>query len=184
MGTPEEPKPVKLFAALLAGDRELFPAVENRLSALFGPIEAAGDILSWSVSDYYEREMGRGLLRRFVSFERLISPETLAELKLKTQGVEESYRRAAEDGGGRRINIDPGYLDAGKVALASTKGGAHRIYLRAGIYAEATLLYYDGSFHPFLYTYPDYLWPESAAFFAAARSRYLDQLRQNAKALL
>ena len=178
MGTPREPKPVKLFVALLACHEELFPSVAGGLSALFGPIDSASQTVPWSVTDYYEREMGSGLLRRFLSFAPLISPDSLAEIKLKTQGVEQNYQRAERGRTRRRVNIDPGYLDAGKVVLASTKSAAHRIYLRSGIYGEATLLYYDGSFHPFAYTYPDYVWPEAKAFFAASRSRYLEQLKQ------
>jgi uncharacterized protein DUF4416 len=184
MGTPGEPKPVKLFAALLACEEELFPPVESDLSALFGPIDSGSEILSWSVSDYYEREMGPGLLRRFVSFGPLVAPDALSEIKHKTHRIEQVYRSAAQERGGRRVNIDPGYLDAGKVALASTKSGAHRIYLNSGIYGEVTLLYYEGLFHPFVYTYPDFIWPETAVFLAAVRSRYLDQLRQNKKGLL
>ena len=80
--------------------------------------------------------------------------------------------------GGRRVNIDPGYLDLHKVVLASTKNASQRIYLRSGIYAEATLFYDNGKFHGMAYTYRDYLWAESLDFFAQLRSGYLKQLRQ------
>ncbi len=122
--------------------------------------------------------MGAGLSRRFLSFERLISPEALAEIKRQTHAVEDRYRRAEGAGRRRRVNIDPGHIDAGKVVLASTKGATHRIYLGAGIYAELTLLYYNGSFHPFPYTYADYLWPETTAFLGAMRARYLAQVKR------
>ncbi|MGH7770303.1 MAG: DUF4416 family protein [Candidatus Binatia bacterium] len=178
MGTPQEPQPVKLFVALLAAHDDLFPPVEIDLSALFGPIDAASAIVSWSVTDYYQSEMGRALRRRFISFERLISPETLAEIKHKTHEVENSYRRAGGTGRRRRANIDPGYVDTGKVVLASTKGAGHRMYLQAGIYGETTLLFYEGSFHPLPYTYRDYLWPETTAFLADLRARYLGQLKR------
>jgi len=178
MGTPREPKPVKLFIALLAAHDELFSQVENDLSALFGPIDSAGAILSWTVSDYYESEMGAGLRRRFISFDRLISPEALADIKHKTHNVEDSYPRADGTGRRRRVNIDPGYIDAGKVVLASAKGATHRVYLHSGIYGEMTLLYYDGSFRPFPYTYSDYLWPETMAFLGNLRARYLEQVKR------
>jgi hypothetical protein len=77
------------------------------------------------------------------------------------------------------VNLDPGYLEAGKLVLASTKNASQRIYLRAGIYAEATLLYYEGAFHGCSYTYPDYLWPQTLAFFIRLRALYLQQLRQH-----
>ncbi|HEY3306499.1 MAG TPA: DUF4416 family protein [Candidatus Binatia bacterium] len=178
MGTPQEPQPVKLFIALLAAHDDLIPPVESDLSALFGPIDSASAIFPWSVTDYYQSEMGRALRRRFISFERLISPEALAEIKHKTHKVEDSYRRAEGTGRRRRVNIDPGYVDAGKVVLASTKGAGHRMYLQAGIYGETTLLFYEGSFHPFPYTYQDYLWPETIKFLADLRHRYLGQVKR------
>jgi len=83
-----------------------------------------------------------------------------------------------QDGNGRRVNLDPGYLDSFKVVLASTKNASQRIYLDGGIYGEATLMYHDGGFHGLPYTYPDYLWPETLDFLTRLRARYLEQLRQ------
>ncbi len=77
----------------------------------------------------------------------------------------------------RQINIDPGYLDALKLVLASTKNACQRIYLDQGIYAEATLLYYEGAFRGLAYTYRDFLWPQTLEFLLALRARYLQQLR-------
>ncbi|MBI2538314.1 MAG: DUF4416 family protein [Deltaproteobacteria bacterium] len=178
MGFPKEPTPVKLFVALLTRHQELFPAVEAELAALFGPADSVSASLPWAVSDYYEKEMGSALLRKFVSFGSPVSPGELAEIKLKTQGLEERYRWTEGERRGRRINIDPGYLDGGKIVLASTKGASHRVYLGSGIYGEVTLLYRNGSFAPLPYTYPDYLWPETLAFFTALRALYLSQLNQ------
>lgn len=179
MGTPGEPKPVKLFTALLFHDNEVLAAAEKDLQNLFGPIDLASESLPWALTDYYEEEMGRGLLRRFVSFEPLVSPETLPEAKLGTQALEGRNRWARDERRGRRVNIDPGYLDAGKVVLVSTKGAPHRLYLRSGIYGETTLSFQNGSFHPLATTYPDYLWPAAMSFFAQLRSRYLSQLKHS-----
>lgn len=178
MGIPKEPTPVKLFCALLSHHEDLFPVLDARLSALFGAIDRATRALPWAVTDYYEEEMGPGLLRRFVSLGSLISPERLPEIKLTTEGLEEEFQWTDGNRKGRKINIDPGYLDAGKIVLASTKGAFHRIYLRYGIYGEVTLWFHDGSFHPLTHTYPDYLWPETLAFFSGLRSLYLGQLKQ------
>jgi hypothetical protein len=102
----------------------------------------------------------------------------LARIKLLTQHVEDKYRDKTADHPGRRVNIDPGYIDAFKVALASTKDAGQRLYLHSGIYAEATLMYFDGAFHGLAYTYPDYLWPATLAFLTSLRSVYVDQLRR------
>lgn len=179
MGIPKEPKPVKLFVALLANREDLFRSVEDELRILFGPVDSVSRTLPWNITRYYEEEMGAGLMRRFVSFGSLVSPEELPALKLKTRSLEEDHRRIKGEKKGREVNVDPGYLDIGKVVLASTKNASHRIYLRSGIYAESTLMFYRGSFQPFAHTYPDYSWPETLRFFTSLRSLYLDQLKQS-----
>jgi len=176
MGMPGNPKPVRLFAALLSSKSDLLVDAEKDISALFGPVDTRSEVLPWTVSDYYAPEMGSDLFRQFVAFARPVSPEALPEIKLQTQEIERRHRAG---GGGRRINIDPGYLDAGKVVLASTKSAGHRIYLGRGIYAELTLLYYNGAFQSFVYTYADYLWRSTTAFLTDSRTRFLRQLKEN-----
>ena len=177
MGTPREPKPAKYFVALLSSCLEHLTSAENDLVSVLGAIDSRSETLPWAESSFYEKEMGPQLLRRFVSFEPLLSPEKLAEVKLTTQQMEEKNRGTMMQPSGRRVNLDPGYVEAGKLVLASTKNASQRIYLRSGIYAEATLLYYEGGFHGCSYTYPDYLWPETLAFLTSLRSIYLQQLR-------
>lgn len=177
MGVATEPKPAKYFVALLAADPEDLSSAESDLASLLGAIDARSETLPWKLSSFYEKEMGPKLLRRFVSFEALLSPEKLSDVKLATQDLEASNRGTPVDPLGRRVNVDPGYIEAGKAVLASTKNASQRIYLRAGIYAEATLLYYNGAFHGCPYTYPDYLWPETLNFLTRLRAIYLQQLR-------
>ena len=179
MGTPTEPRPAKYFVALLSSDSELLTTVESDLAAKLGVVDNRSEILPWTASNFYEKEMGAGLLRRFLSFEPLASPGELARIKLLAQHVEDMYRDETADHPARRVNIDPGYIDAFKVALASTKNAGQRIYLHSGIYAEATLMYFDGAFHGLAYTYPDYLWPATLAFLTSLRSVYVDQLRRH-----
>jgi hypothetical protein len=179
MGIPREARPVKLFTALLFAGEAIVDEAGEDLQRIFGPMDLKSETVPWELTDYYKEEMGGGLLRRFVSFETLVSPETLPDAKLSVQLIEERRRRKPEEGGGRAINIDPGYLDAGKVVLASTKPALHRLYLRSGIYGEVTLGYQRGSFHPFATTYPDYRWSLSVEFFSRVRSLYLDQLRRH-----
>ncbi len=133
------------------------------------------------MTDYYRQEMGENLLRKFITFERLIAPDALASIKLETNAVEMSLSGGEESNSPRRVNLDPGYVDATKLVLASAKDQAHRIYLSHGIYAEVTLLYYHGEFHPFIYTYPDYQWPETHAFLRRAQNKYREQLRREKK---
>jgi hypothetical protein len=179
MGVPREPKPAKYFVALLSPEPDLLTAVESDLTTILGRIDARSEVWSWAVSSFYEKEMGPGLVRRFVSFESLASPGKLADVKLATQRIEEKYRSTTQGELGRRINLDPGYVESGKVVLASTKNASQRIYLHSGIYAEATLQFYDGAFHGSSHTYPDYLWPETMSFLTSLRSRHLEQLKRS-----
>jgi hypothetical protein len=176
MGTAREPKPAKYFMALLSADPKLLDDIENELSSILSGIDGRTEPVPWTASDFYAKEMGPGLLRRFISFSQLRSPQDLAAIKVQTQTLEAAHRTFGT--GGRRINCDPGYLDAFKIVLGSTKNAGQRIYLQSGIYGEVTLLYHDAAFYGLEYTYRDYLWPDTLAFFAQLRSRYLSQLRQ------
>lgn len=178
MGLPTPPKPVKLFVASLTNDPTLFSRSIGQLQSLYGPIDLESETFPWNMTTYYRKEMGENLLRKFVTFERLIAPDVLASIKLATNVLEISLSGGDSPASPRRVNIDPGYVDATKLVLASAKGQAHRLYLADGIYAEVTLLYYHGEFHSFIYTYPDYQWPETHTFLRRVQAHYRNQLRR------
>jgi hypothetical protein len=117
--------------------------------------------------------MGQPLVRRFASFEGLIPQEDLAQIKVQTNLLETEQSA----GGNRRVNIDPGYLLAERLVLASAKNYAHRIYLRSGIYADLTLIYRDRDYQPLAWTYPDYAEPKVRNWLRGLRQKYLLQLR-------
>jgi hypothetical protein len=137
MGVIKPPDRVKLFAGLLAPDEESFHNAEATITERWGKIDHRGPILPFTYTDYYAPEMGKTLMRRWVSFETLIEPSQLAGIKRYSNEVEDSFACS----GKRVVNIDPGYLALSKIVLASTKDFSHRIYLSDGIYAEITLLY-------------------------------------------
>jgi hypothetical protein len=178
MGAPTPPQPVKLLVALLSADPTLFVTAAVQLQQAYGSIDLESEVFPWNTTNYYREEMGEHLLRKFVAFERLISPNELVHIKLKTNALELSLSSASSLASPRRVNLDPGYLDATKLVLASTKNQAHRLYLSQGIYAEVTLLYHHGAFRPFVYTYADYRWTETHAFLRRVRTQYLEQLRK------
>ncbi len=173
MGAPNTPAPVKFITGILAASDALLPEARVALTEHYGPIDHASVQTDWTVSAYYREEMGPTIRRQFLSFERLIAADDLAALKLATNNLEGRWRSAS----GRQVNIDPGYIAATKLVLASTKDAAHRIYLGRGIYAEVTLLFTDGSFRPHPHTYPDYAARDAVAFFNGVRATYLEQLR-------
>lgn len=174
MGTAKPPAAVKLIAGLLAASDGLLVEAADVLCERFGPLDASSTATTWNVSPYYRDEMGDVIRRQFLSFEQLIAPGKLAGLKQATNEMESAWRTAA----GRQVNVDPGYIAATKLVLASTKDAAHRVYLSGGIYAEVTLQFSNGSFRAHAHTYPDYATPEAIAFFNRVRATYLMQLRE------
>ena len=178
MSKPTTPAPCVLLIGLLAQREAWLAAAERHLVGLFGPIDLASDLLPFTFTDYYDTDMGRGLLRKFLTFQRLVAPDTLAATKLATNALEDRLAAELDAPVPRPVNLDPGLLDGSKLVLASTKDQAHRIYLADGIYAEITLTYRKGRFVPCPWTYPDYRTEPYHAFFAKARAR-LPALRRS-----
>lgn len=169
MGKITGPAPVKLFVGMLSQDIALFDELSAKLTDSYGITDLESPVWPWEHSQYYQEEMGSSLKRKFIFFERLIDPGIIAEIKLKTDMLEKQY---LNEQGGRKINLDPGYLDASKLVLVSTKNFSHRIYLSNGIYGEATLIYSGGDFQPLPYTFPDYQTEDYLQTFRKARELY------------
>jgi hypothetical protein len=177
MGQMRTPDPVKLICGFIFSDHDVLRQAVERLQVRLGPIDLHSEIFPFSHTTYYTREMGSGLSRLFVSFQRLIRCEQLPETKILTNGLEENLAGSSAGGLKRRINIDPGYLEASKLVLASTKNFSHRIYLGRGIYGEVTLLYRANRFDPLDWTYPDYRDPHLLDFLNRSRRTYMEQIR-------
>lgn len=176
MSRPKELVSVKLIASLLSGDGAAIKPVLKKLENRFGSMDYLSEYMDFRHTDYYRGEMGDKLFRRMVSFERLIKPDSLADIKLFTNSVEDEYLK---DGGQRTINIDPGYVSMEKVVLASCKNFAHRIYLKDGVYADLTLIYRNGDFQPVDWTFPDYAGDDMRRLLKEIRERYIHQLQNN-----
>ncbi len=173
MSKPSAPLPVKGFASIIACSNGLIDDTIEIFKRNNRPLDMISDLFPFSHTDYYEKEMGRGLSRRFICFKDLISPDDLVDLKHYAFSVEQRQSRD----GRRMVNIDPGYLAQEKIVLATFKNFSHRIYIGRGVYADLTLLYRKGRFVPLEWTFPDYREPEVQSFFKKARERYVEQLR-------
>ncbi|MGQ9647350.1 MAG: DUF4416 family protein [Thermodesulfobacteriota bacterium] len=175
MGKAREPEPAKLFMSLISSEDSLLEKGMKDLGEMFGEVDFISDVLPFDFTDYYAKEMGKDLFRRFITFSSLISRSLLPKIKQETNHLEEKYSSPA---GHRRINIDPGYLCLEHVILATTKGYTHRPYLREGIYADLTLIYRNKSYQPLEWTYPDYRQPEVIRLFNQFRKTYLRDLKR------
>lgn len=177
MGEIGTPKPVQLFCGAIYNPAAPLDNVKADLEAGFGPADFVSPQFDFDKTSYYEEEMGAGLRKIFVAFEKLIPPEKIVDVKLATNGIEEKYHDGA--GGGRLVNLDPGYLALAKMALATTKDNFHRLYLGRGIFAEVTLKFENGSFHPLPWTYPDYCSDGYIDYFNQLRDSYKQKLKYN-----
>ncbi len=178
MGQIRQPAAVKLIVGMLSQREELFALAEEAMQGWWGGIDVRSAVLVFDQTDYYDKEMGKSLLRKFVSFDRRIDPGELAGIKHRSNDLEETL--AAHPEGrklavSRPINLDPGYIDASKLVLATTKNYSHRIYIGQSMYAEATLHYHRGKWQAWPFTYPDYGSGLYDPFLNAARDRYLEQ---------
>ena len=175
MSIPCESKPAKLVIGCFTKDMDIVGDVARKLSEALGPLDIVSPWLAFDHTDYYAPEMGSPLFRRLMAFRVLIQQDALVDIKLFTNDLEGRFSSQ----GKRLVNIDPGYLLAERFVLATGKNYAHRIYLRAGIYADLTLIYHKGCFHPLDWTYPDYAGEVIIRFLKSVRERYLYQVRQS-----
>ncbi len=152
------PIPVKLFIGMLSPEPALFDRCADIVRKEYGPVDYQSEVVPWTNSDFYREEMGAGILRKFIFFERVIDPVELAAIKINTTRIEKGLAVQSGNRTRRRINLDPGYVTEAKVVLATTKDYSHRLYIGQGIYAEVTLRYgnKERSFTPFDHTYRDY----------------------------
>ena len=173
MSEPARADDVKLISSLFSSNKALIDEVIRKLEHRFSPVDWISPELFFDRTQYYAKEMGWPLHRRFVSFEELIRPQDVVEIKLETNKVENEY---LEDGD-RKINIDSGYISLERLILATGKNYTHRVYLSKGIFADLTLIFNKGGFRPLEWTFKDYASPEIISLFNDVRERYKRQLR-------
>lgn len=152
MSLIEIPAPCLLIVSVLSQAKTSRTRVINHMLERLGPLEREVGPLDFEYTDYYEKEMGPGIVRWLWKFERLFHRAFLAEIKTFTNRIEIAY----SNNGLRTINLDPGLLSLENFVLATGKNRSHRIYLQKGIFADLTLTYEKGSFRPTPWTYPDY----------------------------
>jgi len=177
MGEPSAFTREKLVVGVLLSRPEWRPGLTRRLTDRFGPIDFDSGPLEFTYTHYYDAEMGTPITRLFFAFARLLDPSLLSEIKQATNVIETELT----ENGGRKANLDPGFMSLSRLVLASTKEGSHRIPLRLGIYGEVTLLFERGRFRPLPWTYPDFRSEEYARILGRIRSVYKAQLDREAQ---
>lgn len=152
MSAPQIPEPACLVISVLSPRPDTLSIITPALQNEFGTVEDIIGPLGFHYTDYYDAELGTGIVRNLLVFNELIDRNRLCEAKLITNNLENLHMI----NGARTFNLDPGLMTMGNFVLATGKNNAHRIYLDKGIFADLTLIFRRGSFRPLEWTYPDY----------------------------
>lgn len=167
----------KLIVGVIFHDKEIHDKAMEILTSEFGPVDDCSQEFSFSgeFSTYYDDEIGGEGFRRIYSFKELIDPARQADIKTRTNEIETMF---SEDGK-RKINLDPGFINHGRLLLATTKETGFRIPLKNGIYTELTLFWARGGWQKLPWTYRDYQSERVQKFITKVRQNYLVERRKN-----
>jgi hypothetical protein len=180
VSVPQIPTPARLLVSIIfseAGSGSRGDFIKNVIEALtrqFGQADYVSEINLFTQTKYYDQEMGDGLQRVFVSFEKLVPREHLAGIKLLTNSLEKKFARSD---GTRCCNLDPGLLTVENFILATGKNFTHRIYLKDGIFSEVTLLFQKGKFRALPWTYWDYAAEPVVEMLTTMRKTLIEELK-------
>ncbi len=176
MSDPHPFPPAKLVVGLIYADPAWLGRAAAALVERFGPVEARSPEFAFDTTDYYASEMGTGLKRVFLAFERPVDPSGLAGIKLETNGLEEALRSEAGTSG-RVVNIDPGTLTPSALIMATGKDFSHRVPLRDGVFAHLEMLFTKTGTRALDWTYPDMRKPGVGAWLIELRRKMLERLK-------
>ncbi|MCF6334701.1 MAG: DUF4416 family protein [Spirochaetales bacterium] len=173
MGKIDRFAPEKLIIAVLISKLEMYNSLVADLENHFGPVDYTSSSIDFKFTHYYNNEMGKEIKRLFLSFNELISPDTLSDIKITTNKIEKNFTVK----GNRKINLDPGMLSLKRFVLATTKDNGHRIPLQKGIFGEVTLLFMNKNFSSLPWTYIDYQSEEYSGILKEIRNIYKNNLK-------
>ncbi len=174
MSEQVEVPPVMVIASIISHADKLKESTCILLESRFGKAELASPLYPFDLSGYYEKEMGAFLSRRWYCFSKLWDASELAEWKYLCGNIENDFLDLK---GNRTVNIDPGYLDYGKLVLASFKSAPDKIYMGRGVWAHMCLRYGRGSFTAPDHSFPDFKDGRFNDFMLEARRLYRKMLR-------
>jgi len=161
----------KLIIGVIYHDEEIYRKARAILEEEFGPVDRESEHFSFSrdFSEYYDGELGGEGMRVILSFRDTVNPERQADIKIRTNAIESEFSVC----GDRRINLDPGFINHGRLMLATTKKAGFRIPLRDGIYTELTLFWARGGWQKLPWSYRDYQSERVQSFITEVRRDYL-----------
>lgn len=158
----------KLIVAIMYSKKrkDIYSKTKQNLIKKFGIIDKESKPYNFDkFTKYYQKEMGKGLIKRFISFKKPIRKSDLAEIKLFTAEIEEKYSINNK----RQINLDPGYLTKTALVLASFKGASFKKQITTRIFAHTILEFKGNKVITSWHTFPDYRIKENQGWFLEDR---------------
>ena len=179
MGLAQKFEKEKLIIGFIYNTKENYEKALKIMVDKFGAVDFETEEFSFTeeFSSYYDEELGGEGMRVIYSFERLVDASLQAEIKERTNEIEAMF----SVDGNRKINLDPGFINHGRLMLATTKNAGFRIPLKNGIYTELTLFFARGGWHKFPWSYRDYQSERVQSFLTAVRKKYLSQRKEYKK---
>lgn len=172
MSIPKKPARAKAFMSILSARwDEFWPGLKDELRPRFGEVDFETEPIPFTQTKYYDRELGTPIYRKILTFLEPIDQDSLAGLKLFTNGLENKYA----SGESRLFNLDPGMVTLERLVLATGKNFIHRIYLGEGIWADLTLIFHKGGWMTLPWTFPDYAEDSMKEVLSGIRNRYKEQ---------
>lgn len=165
MSKPRVQEKVILFFAILYSKHFDIEHIVDVLKNKFGEILFASEISLFLETNYYNKEMGETIYRKFIFFENKVGKDTLVDVKKFSDSLEDKFLDAKK----RTVNIDPGLFSKENIILATNKGFTHRVYLHDGVYADLTLYYKGASYQALDWTFREYKNPELIEMFNKLR---------------
>ena len=160
------------FVSIFYSDKRIYGEVINELKNIFGETKKESFEYNFDkFTSYYEKEMGKNLIKKFLIFKKIINKKDLVEIKNKTTEIEKKYSKNNK----RTINIDPGFISKNKVVLASFKKKDFKKDL-GNVYAHEVLRFENNQIKEFWHTFPDFKSNETQDFFKKIRK---DLLKEN-----
>lgn len=172
MARAQIPPPGRLIVSYIYCSVDALAESLKRLERHFGPVQYETVDFPSSSQNRYLEEMGRGLNRRFFSFERLVPRDSLPSVKKTCAKVESQFADHIDDHPFRTVNIDPGILTPDSLVMAAHKEFNFRVYLTDGVFAETALVYSKGYFTRLPWTDADFYHDEAIDFFLRVRDTF------------
>ena len=168
----QKPPPGRLILSIIYSSLDALADALKVVEKRFGPVQYETIEIPCSDIPIYKEEMGYPLYRRLFSFERLVTRDSLADIKSTCHKIEPLFADRVDDYIFRTINLDPGILTPDNLLMASHHEYNHRIYLKDGVFAEIALIYSGGRFKRLPWTHPDLCHDEAIDFFLRVRGSF------------